>query len=451
MIEEKKFIVCKNGEIPLNSYQYTFPSLFKKEGTLHTQDPDVFGAIKEELHRQQTQIELIASENIVSQAVLEAQGSILTNKYAEGYPGHRYYGGCAYVDKIEKLAIERVCSLFNCHYANVQPHSGAQANFATFKALLKPGDCFLGMSLPAGGHLTHGASVTVSGQWFQAISYETRSSDGLIDMDQVYELSKTYKPKLIIAGGSSYPRIIDFKEFRKIADEIGAYLMVDMAHYAGLIGAGAYPSPFPYAHVVTSTTHKTLRGPRGGIILTNEKDIAKKIDSAVFPGTQGGPLMHVIAAKAVAFGEALTAEFKTYGHQVVQNAKALACSLKKNGYDLITDGTDCHMIIVDLKEKSFSGKEAELSLERAGLTCNKNSIPQDPRGPKITSGIRLGTPAGTTRGFKEENFEMIGGFISQVLQGLEENGPDHNNFIEAMVSKKVQELCQKYPLYREEI
>jgi glycine hydroxymethyltransferase len=423
------------------------PPLGPCESPLQDQDPAIGEALKNELHRQQTSIELIASENIVSLAVLQAQGSILTNKYAEGYSGRRYYGGCSHVDKVEDLAIERLCRLFGCAYANVQPHSGAQANLAVFKALLQPGDCFMGMSLPAGGHLTHGSPVTLSGQWFKPVSYHTREEDGLIHMDQVAELAMTHKPKLIIAGGSSYPRTIDFAAFRAIADKIGAYLMVDMAHYAGLIAAGAYPSPFPHAHVVTSTTHKTLRGPRGGIILTNEPELAKKMNSAVFPGTQGGPLMHVIAAKAVAFGEALTPEFKTYAHQVVANARSLARSLEGKGYPLITKGTDSHMLIVDLRGKSFSGKEAELSLERAGLTCNKNSIPNDPRGPTVTSGIRLGTPAGTTRGFDTEIFAHIGELIAQVLDGLEAHGVEGNGAIEGTIEQEVQKLCRQYPIY----
>ncbi len=408
-------------------------------------DPEIFSTLEEELHRQQDGIELIASENIVSKAVLRAQGSVLTNKYAEGYPGKRYYGGCEFVDKAEQLAIDRACKLFNCAYANVQPNSGSQANQGVFLALLKPGDTFLGMSLAAGGHLTHGAAPNMSGKWFNAIQYGVRKEDALIDYDEVERLAKEHKPKLIIAGGSAYCRVIDFARFRKIADSVGAYFMVDMAHYAGLIAAGVYPSPFPHAHVATTTTHKTLRGPRGGMILTNDEDLAKKFNSAIFPGAQGGPLMHVIAAKAVAFGEALQPSFKDYGKQVIDNARALADTLVKRGVDIVTGGTDCHLMLVDLRPKKVTGKAAEESLERAGLTCNKNAIPFDPEKPFVTSGIRLGTPAGTTRGFGVAEFKQIGELIGDVLDGLATGGD--NSAVEAKVRAKVAELCKAFPIY----
>lgn len=409
-------------------------------------DPALFATLEEELHRQQNQIELIASENIVSRAVLAAQGSVLTNKYAEGYPGKRYYGGCEAVDKAEALAIERACKLFNCAYANVQPNSGSQANQGVFTALLQPGDCILGMSLAAGGHLTHGASVNQSGKWFKAVSYGARQSDCLIDYDEVERLAQEHKPKLIIAGFSAYPRILDFARFRKIADAVGAFLMVDMAHVAGLVAAGMYPSPFPHAHVATTTTHKTLRGPRGGMILSNDLELGKKFNSAIFPGIQGGPLMHVIAGKAVAFGEALKPEFKTYAKAVVDNAKALAETLVKRGMNITTGGTDNHLMLVDLRPKKVTGKAAEEALERAGLTCNKNAIPFDPEKPMITSGIRLGTPAGTTRGFGVAEFKQIGEFIGDVIDGLSKGGD--NSAAEKQVRAKVQELCNRFPIYQ---
>lgn len=404
-------------------------------------------AIDLENKRQEQQIELIASENIVSKAVMQAQGSALTNKYAEGYPGRRYYGGCEYVDIVEQLAIDRAKQIFGCEYVNVQPHSGAQANGSVFQALLTPGDTILGMSLDAGGHLTHGARPAQSGKWFNAIQYGVRESDLAIDFDQVLELTREHKPKLIIAGGSAIPREIDFKRFREIADEVGAYLMVDMAHIAGLIATNHHQNPLPYADVVTTTTHKTLRGPRGGMILTNSEEIAKKVNSAVFPGLQGGPLMHVIAGKAVALGEALEPEFHSYISQVITNAKALANTLISRGCDIVTGGTDTHLMLVDLRPKGLKGNAAEQSLERAGITCNKNGIPFDPEKPMITSGIRLGTPAGTSRGFTEEDFIQIGHWIGDVLDGLV-NNPEDNSAEEQRVLGLVQELCNKYPLYR---
>ncbi len=415
------------------------------ETDLATADPEIFSALEKELSRQQDGIELIASENIVSKAVLRAQGSVLTNKYAEGYPHKRYYGGCEFVDIAEQLAIERACKLFNCKFANVQPNSGSQANQGVFLALLQPGDTFLGMSLAAGGHLTHGAAPNMSGKWFKAVQYGVRESDALIDYDEVERLAKEHKPKLIIAGGSAYCRVIDFARFRKIADSVGAIFMVDMAHYAGLIAAGVYPSPFPHAHVATTTTHKTLRGPRGGMILTNDEDLAKKFNSAIFPGAQGGPLMHVIAAKAVAFGEALQPSFKEYGKAIIDNARALADTLVKRGVNIVTGGTDSHLMLVDLRPKKVTGKAAEESLERAGLTCNKNAIPFDPEKPFVTSGIRLGTPAGTTRGFGVAEFKQIGELIGDVLDGLA-TGSD-NSAVEAKVRTKVAELCKKFPIY----
>ena len=375
-------------------------------------------SLRRELARQQDQVELIASENIVSAAVLEAQGSVLTNKYAEGYPGRRYYGGCEIVDIAEQLAIDRAKALFGCSYANVQPHSGAQANQAVFMALLQPGDTILGMSLAAGGHLTHGASVNQSGKWFNAVQYGVRREDALIDYDQVRDLAREHKPKLIIAGGSAYPRVIDFARFREIADEVGAYLMVDMAHYAGLIAGGVYPNPVPHAHVTTTTTHKTLRGPRGGMILSNDEALGKKINSAVFPGLQGGPLMHVIAAKAVAFGEALRPEFKTYARDVVDNARALASRLVEGGVDIVSGGTDSHIVLVDLRPKGLTGKAAEASLERAGMTCNKNGIPFDPEKPMVTSGVRLGTPPPPRAASASAEFTLVGELITEVLDGL---------------------------------
>jgi len=409
-------------------------------------DAAVFSAIQREEDRQNSQIELIASENIVSAAVLRAQGSVLTNKYAEGYPGRRYYGGCEYVDVIEAIAIDRARTLFNCDFANVQPHSGAQANGAVFLALLKPGETFLGMSLAHGGHLTHGASVAVSGKWFHPVHYHVRETDQRIDMDEVRERARKDRPRLIIAGGSAYPRFIDFKSFREIADEVGAYLMVDMAHFAGLVAAGVHPSPIPYAHVVTTTTHKTLRGPRGGMILTNDADLSKKFNSAVFPGLQGGPLMHVIAAKAVAFGEALSPEFVSYANAVVANAHALSTRLSAKGFSIVSGGTDTHLMLVDLRPKGVTGRDAEVALERAGLTCNKNGIPFDPQKPSITSGIRLGTPAGTTRGFGVAEFELVGDCIDEVIGGLVRNGPDANAKTERNVSAIVADLCGRFPL-----
>ena len=413
---------------------------------LATTDKAVQDSINREMVRQQSQIELIASENIVSRAVIEAQGSVLTNKYAEGYPGKRYYGGCEFVDEVEVLAIERAKQLFGCAYANVQAHSGSQANQSVFLALMQPGESFLGMSLAAGGHLTHGAVPNQSGKWFAAHQYGVRQQDALIDYDAMEELAKEKKPKLIIAGGSAYPRTIDFARFRKVADSVGAIFMVDMAHFAGLVAAGVFPSPFPHAHVVTTTTHKTLRGPRGGMVLTNDETIAKKINSAIFPGLQGGPLMHVIAAKAVAFGEALQPEFKEYGKAVIANAHVLAETLLSRGVNIVTNGTDCHLMLVDLRPKGITGKDAEASLEHAGLTCNKNAIPFDPAKPAITSGIRLGTPAGTTRGFGTEEFKTIGNLIGDVLDGLAKN-PGDNSQVEKAVRAKVQALCDRFPIY----
>ncbi|MBR9841667.1 MAG: serine hydroxymethyltransferase [Rhodobacteraceae bacterium] len=415
--------------------------------SLATRDPELFGSITDELGRQRDEIELIASENIVSAAVMEAQGSVMTNKYAEGYPGRRYYGGCQYVDVAENLAIERAKELFGCEFANVQPNSGSQANQGVFTALLQPGDTILGMSLDAGGHLTHGAKPNQSGKWFNAIQYGVRKQDSLLDYDQVQELATEHKPKLIIAGGSAIPRQIDFAKFREIADSVGAYLMVDMAHFAGLVAAGEHPSPFPYADVATTTTHKTLRGPRGGMIVTNDEAIAKKVNSAIFPGIQGGPLMHVIAAKAVAFGEALRPEFKAYQKQVRANAVALADQLMKGGLDMVTGGTDTHVMLVDLRPKGVKGNATEKALGRAHITCNKNGIPFDPEKPMVTSGIRLGTPAGTTRGFGEEEFRLIADMIVEVVDGLAANGEDGNGAVEEAVKAKVAELCAKFPLY----
>ncbi len=417
------------------------------EASISQSDPEVQAAIDAEKWRQQFEIELIASENIVSQAVLDAQGSALTNKYAEGYPGRRYYGGCKHVDVTETLAIERAIKLFECSFANVQPHSGSQANQTVMLALAKPGDVILGMSLAAGGHLTHGARPNLSGKWFEAIQYGVRREDTLIDFDEVEFLSRKHKPRIIIAGGSAYPRFIDFARFRQIADEVGAILMVDMAHFSGLVAGKAHPSPFPHAHVVTTTTHKTLRGPRGGMVLTNQEDIAKKINSAVFPGLQGGPLCHVIAAKAVAFGEALRPEFQIYAKSVISNAKVLAESIKSRGFDIVSGGTDTHLLLVDLRPKGLTGKAAEVTLERAHITCNKNGIPFDTEKPTITSGIRLGTPVGTTRGFGKMQFEKIGDLIGDVLDGLVENGDDGNSEIECRVRNQVIELCQAFPVY----
>ena len=406
---------------------------------LSEMDPQIYGAIKGELKRQQNQIELIASENIVSKAVLEAQGSILTNKYAEGYPGKRYYGGCEWVDQAEQLAIDRACRLFNCEYANVQPHSGSQANQAVFLAFLKPWDMILGMDLAAGGHLTHGSKVNFSGKWFNVATYGVHPETHLIDYNEVRKQALTHRPKLIIAGGSAYPRTIDFAQFRAIADEVEAILMVDMAHFAGLVAGGVFPSPLPHAHVVTTTTHKTLRGPRGGMILSNNLEIGKKINSAIFPGLQGGPLMHVIAAKAVAFGEALQPSFKTYAKAVIENAQALSQILIEKGLDIITAGTDCHLLLVDLRPFGITGAEAELKLEHAGLTCNKNAIPFDPLPPVQTSGIRLGTPVGTTRGFGVQEFREIGHWIADVLEGDE--------LLASKTREKVEKLCHRFPIY----
>lgn len=415
---------------------------------LETTDSEVFDAIRGELSRQRNEIELIASENIVSRAVLEAQGSVLTNKYAEGYPGKRYYGGCQYVDVVENLAIERAKKLFGAAFANVQPNSGSQMNQAVFFALLKPGDTFMGLDLNSGGHLTHGSPVNMSGKWFHVVSYGVRRDDQRIDMDEVARIARENKPKLILAGGTAYSRFWDWKRFREIADEVGAYLMVDMAHIAGLVAGGVHPSPVPYAHVVTSTTHKSLRGPRGGMILTNDEEIAKKINSAVFPGIQGGPLMHVIAAKAVAFGEALRPSFKTYAKNVVANAKTLSARLIKNGLDIVSGGTDNHLMLVDLRPKNATGKRAESALSRAHITCNKNGIPFDPEKPFVTSGVRLGTPAGTTRGFGEKEFDEIGELISEVLDGLKAANSDEGNAaVEAHVREKVQALTERFPLY----
>jgi glycine hydroxymethyltransferase len=411
-------------------------------------DPEVAASIGDELGRQREKIELIASENIVSKAVLEAQGSILTNKYAEGYPGKRYYGGCEYVDVIETLAIERAKKLFNCQFANVQPNSGSQMNQAVFLALLNPGDTFMGLDLAAGGHLTHGSPVNMSGKWFKPVSYGVRRDDALLDMDEIAASARAHKPKLIIAGGTAYSRIWDFKRFREIADEVGAILMVDMAHFAGLVAGGVHPSPLPHAHVVTSTTHKSLRGPRGGLILTNDEAMAKKVNSAIFPGLQGGPLMHVIAAKAVAFKEALQPDFKIYAKNVVENARALAETLKAQGLDIVSGGTDNHLMLVDLRPKNAKGKFAEKALDRAFITCNKNAIPYDPEKPFVTSGIRLGTPAGTTRGFGQQEFREIGKLIVEVVDGLaNKNHEEGDPAVEASVRARVSALCARFPIY----
>jgi glycine hydroxymethyltransferase len=434
------------SSLPQATGSDTFHSRFFG-ASLAESDPELARAVSEELARQQDQIELIASENIVSAAVLEAQGSVLTNKYAEGYPGRRYYGGCEFVDVAEQLAIDRAKALFDCAFVNVQPHSGAQANQAVFMALLQPRDTILGMSLDAGGHLTHGAAANQSGKWFNAIQYGVRRDNALIDYDQVEALAREHKPKLIIAGGSAYPRTIDFARFRRIADEVGAYFMVDMAHFAGLVAGGTYPSPLPHAHIVTTTTHKTLRGPRGGMILSNDADLGKKINSAVFPGLQGGPLMHVIAAKAVAFGEALRPEFKTYAQAVVDNARALASRLIEGGVDIVSGGTDSHVVLVDLRPKNLTGKATEASLERAAMTCNKNGVPFDPQKPMVTSGVRLGTPAATTRGFGVAEFTQVGGLISEVLDGLAASNSGDNTAVETQVKERVQALCRRFPIY----
>ena len=415
--------------------------------TLAQADPEIAEAIANELKRQRNKIELIASENIASKAVLEATGSVFTNKYAEGYPGKRYYGGCDYADVVETLAIERAKQLFGCQFANVQPNSGSQMNQAVFLALLQPGDTFMGLDLNAGGHLTHGSPVNMSGKWFNPVPYTVRKDDELIDMDEVAAIARANKPKLIIAGGTAYSRIWDFQRFREIADEVGAYLMVDMSHFSGLVAGGEHPSPFPHAHVVTSTTHKSLRGPRSGIILTNDEALAKKFNSAVFPGLQGGPLVHVIAAKAVAFGEALRPEFKAYAKAVVENARALATSLEEQGLRIVSGGTDNHLMLVDLTAKDVTGKAAEKGLDRAWLTCNKNGIPFDTRSPFVTSGVRLGTPAGTTRGFGPEEFRKVGALIAQVVDGLSRNGEEGDGQIEERVRAQVEELCQSFPVY----
>ena len=410
-------------------------------------DPALAQAIDKELTRQRDEIELIASENIVSRAVMQAQGSVMTNKYAEGYVGRRYYGGCEYVDIAETMAIERACQLFGCEFANVQPNSGSQANQGVFQALLQPGDTILGMSLDAGGHLTHGAAPNQSGKWFNAVQYGVRNQDNLLDYEQVQELATQHKPKLIVAGGSAIPRQIDFKRMREIADSVGAYLHVDMAHFAGLVAAGEHPSPFPHAHVATTTTHKTLRGPRGGMIVTNDAALAKKFNSAIFPGIQGGPLMHVIAAKAVAFGEALQPEFKTYMQNVIANAQALSDQLIKGGLDTVTHGTDTHVLLVDLRPKGVKGNATEKALGRANITCNKNGVPFDPEKPTVTSGIRLGSPAGTTRGFGEAEFRQIADWIIEVVDGLAANGEEANAAVEAKVRSEVAELCARFPIY----
>jgi glycine hydroxymethyltransferase len=414
---------------------------------LASRDPEIFDAVEKELGRQREEIELIASENIVSQAVLEAQGSVLTNKYAEGYPGRRYYGGCQFVDVVERLAIERAKALFDCGFANVQPNSGSQMNQAVFLALLRPGDTFMGLDLNSGGHLTHGSPVNLSGKWFNVVSYGVRQQDQLLDMDEVRATALEHRPKLILAGGTAYSRIWDWAAFRAIADEIGAWLMVDMAHIAGLVAGGVHPSPLPHAHVVTTTTHKSLRGPRGGLILTNDEAVAKKVNSAVFPGLQGGPLMHVIAGKAVAFGEALRPEFADYAAAVVRNARTLAESLTEGGLDIVTGGTDNHLMLVDLRPKGVTGKDAEAALGRAHITCNKNGIPFDPEPPAVTSGVRLGTPAGTTRGFGEAEFAAIGAMIVEVVDGLAAAGPEGNGAVEAAVKARVQALCGRLPIY----
>jgi glycine hydroxymethyltransferase len=415
--------------------------------TLQESDPEVAGWVGRELKRQQDEIELIASENIVSRAVLEAAGSVLTNKYAEGYPGNRYYGGCQYVDEAELLAIDRAKQLFKCKFANVQPHSGSTANQAAFMALMKPGDTFMGLSLAAGGHLTHGSPANLSGKWFNVVPYSVRRQDHRIDMDEVAALARQHKPKVIVAGGSAYPRTIDFAAFRAIADEVGAKLMVDMAHFAGLVAGGVHPSPFPHAQVVTTTTHKTLRGPRGAMILTNDEDLAKKINSAVFPGMQGGPLMHVVAAKAVALREALQPEFRAYARAVAENAKALGEVLASSGFDLVSGGTDTHLLLVDLRPKKLTGNRAEKALSRANITTNKNGVPFDPEKPQVTSGIRVGSPAGTTRGFGIAEFRAIGRMMAEVLEGLAANGEDGNGKVEAKVKAEASELCRRFPIY----
>jgi len=415
--------------------------------TLGERDPLIAGAVGRELGRQQNEIELIASENMVSRAVLEAAGSVLTNKYAEGYPGHRYYGGCQYVDEVEIAAIERAKAVFGCGFANVQPHSGASANQAAFMALMQPGDTYMGLSLECGGHLTHGSPVNYSGKWFKVVPYKVRRQDHRIDMDEVRALAREHRPKVIVAGGSAYPRVIDFAAFRAIADQVGAHLMVDMAHFAGLVAGGVHPSPFPHAHIVTTTTHKTLRGPRGAMILTNREDLARKINSAVFPGLQGGPLMHVIAAKAVALGEALTPEFRAYAQSVAENAKVLGEELSGAGFDLVSGGTDTHLLLVDLRPKKLTGNRAEKALGRAYITINKNAVPFDPEKPTVTSGIRVGSPAGTTRGFGVAEFRAIARMVAEVLEGLAANGEEGNARVEAKVRAEALELCRRFPIY----
>ncbi|MCX2562223.1 serine hydroxymethyltransferase [Acetobacter farinalis] len=427
----------------MNEKEQSERQRFFGEPLLET-DPDVAEILRDELHRQQDGIELIASENLASFAVLEAQGSVLTNKYAEGLPGKRYYGGCVDVDRIEALAIDRVRKLFGAEFANVQPHSGANANQAAFMALGKPGDVILGLSLAAGGHLTHGAAPNYSGKWFRSVQYGVHPDTGFLNYEEVERLAREHQPRIIVAGSSAYPRIIDFARFRKIADEVGAFLMVDMAHFAGLVAAGLYPNPLPHAHIVTSTTHKTLRGPRGGIILTNHGDLAKKINSAVFPGLQGGPLMHVIAAKAVAFGEALQPSYASYQRAVIENAEVLADELLKRGFDIVTGGTDCHLVLVDLRPKKVTGKVADAALERAGITANKNAVPDDPESPFVTSGVRLGSPAATARGFGKEEFREIGRFIDDVLSA---HGTPAAEEVEKRVRAEVQELCSRFPIY----
>ncbi len=433
----------------MSGADYKYPTPYHKNfftQSLADRDPELLDSIKHELIREQDQIELIASENIVSRAVMQAQGSVMTNKYAEGYPGRRYYGGCEYVDVAESLAIERAKKLFGCNFVNIQPHSGAQANGAVMMALLQPGDTIMGMSLAAGGHLTHGAPPAQSGKWFNALQYGVRKKDAQVDFDEVEKLAKENKPKLIIVGGSAYPRTLDFKRFRSIADEVGALMMVDMAHFAGLVATGCHPTPIGIADVVTTTTHKTLRGPRGGMVLTNNEDIAKKINSAVFPGLQGGPLMHVIAAKAVAFGEALQPEFKAYAETVVENAKTLASVLMDRGLDIVSGGTDTHLMLVDLRPKGLTGRDAEASLDRARMTCNKNGIPFDPEKPMVTSGVRLGTPAGTTRGLGPKEFTIVGNLIGDVLDGLAAN-PDDNSAAEKAAADQVLKMCRNFPIY----
>ena len=429
---------------PSGSYQLS--NSFFSAG-LADADPEIARAIALELGRQRDEIELIASENIVSRAVLEAQGSVMTNKYAEGYPGRRYYGGCQFVDIAEQLAIERACRLFDCGFANVQPNSGSQANQAVFMATMKPGETFMGLDLACGGHLTHGAPVNMSGKWFNVVSYKVREDDETIDMDEVARLAREHRPKVIVAGGSAYSRVWDFARFREVADEVGAIFMVDMAHFAGLVAGGAHPSPFPHAHVATTTTHKTLRGPRGGMILTNDEALAKKINSAIFPGLQGGPLMHVIAAKAVAFAEALRPEFKLYAKAVVENAKALADSLSSAGYKIVAGGTDNHLMLVDLRSVGLTGKAAEATLGCAHLTVNKNGVPYDSAKPTVTSGIRVGTPACTTRGFGVAEFRQVGGMIVEVLDGLKANGEGNNGAVEAAVAERARELTRRFPIY----